>query len=345
MEQQPGPVNWAVHNPRPHPGMVEFWSWVAFAHGAETVCYFRWRQAPFAQEQMHAGLKRVDNSEATAFAEVKQVSGLFNQLGLNGTDGIPHEVAIVSDTTNQWVCEIEQQGQSFHHERVEFEYYSALRQLGVQVTFVSPEMPLDKFKLVIVPTMPIVPDAFIENCKNTQAHIVFGPRSGSKTDEFQFAPNLAPGKLQSLIPTKVLSVDTLRGDITESLSFEGAEKISNRWREELDNTAALEVVGAYEDASPAIVVKDNVTYVGTLTDGDTLKALLQSFATKAGVQTWDLPEDIRFAKRGEYGFLFNYCGEEKTMGAFAHEDFVKGTNVVGPFDFSVFKLADSLNAN
>ena len=46
MEQQPGPVNWAPYNPAPLPGMARLWAWEAFAHGAETVCYFRWRQAP-----------------------------------------------------------------------------------------------------------------------------------------------------------------------------------------------------------------------------------------------------------------------------------------------------------
>ena len=60
MEQQPGPVNWARYNPAPLPGMVRLWSLEAFAHGAEVVSYFRWRQAPFAQEQMHAGLLRPD---------------------------------------------------------------------------------------------------------------------------------------------------------------------------------------------------------------------------------------------------------------------------------------------
>ena len=56
MEQQPGPVNWAPWNPVPKPGMVRLWTWEALAHGADVVSYFRWRQAPFAQEQMHAGL-------------------------------------------------------------------------------------------------------------------------------------------------------------------------------------------------------------------------------------------------------------------------------------------------
>src|SRR6185436_1752930 len=61
MEQQPGPVNWARWNPSPAPGMVRLWAWEALAHGAEVVSFFRWRQAPFAQEQMHAGLNRPDN--------------------------------------------------------------------------------------------------------------------------------------------------------------------------------------------------------------------------------------------------------------------------------------------
>jgi beta-galactosidase len=64
MEQQPGPVNWAAYNPAPLPGMVRAWTWEAFAHGAEVVSYFRWRQAPFGQEQMHAGLQRPDRTDA-----------------------------------------------------------------------------------------------------------------------------------------------------------------------------------------------------------------------------------------------------------------------------------------
>ena len=74
MEQQPGPVNWAPSNPAPLPGMVRLWSWEAFAHGAECVSYFRWRQAPFAQEQHHAGLLRPDSADAPGLEEARQVA-------------------------------------------------------------------------------------------------------------------------------------------------------------------------------------------------------------------------------------------------------------------------------
>jgi len=75
MEQQPGPVNWAPWNPAPLPGMVRLWSWEAFAHGAGCVSYFRWRQAPFAQEQMHAGLNTPDNRLDIGGHEAARVAG------------------------------------------------------------------------------------------------------------------------------------------------------------------------------------------------------------------------------------------------------------------------------
>ena len=74
MEQQPGPVNWAPYNPVPLPGMVRLWTLEAFAHGAEVVSFFRWRQAPFGQEQYHSGLHLPNGEPDAACAEVAQLS-------------------------------------------------------------------------------------------------------------------------------------------------------------------------------------------------------------------------------------------------------------------------------
>ena len=74
MEQQPGPVNWAAYNPAPHPGAVRLWTFEAIAHGAEVVSYFCWRQAPFAQEQMHSGLNLPDRQPDVGAFEVCQTA-------------------------------------------------------------------------------------------------------------------------------------------------------------------------------------------------------------------------------------------------------------------------------
>ena len=67
-------MNLAPYNPEPLPGMVRVWKWEAFPNGAETVMYFRWRQAPMAQEQMHAGLLRPDSKDAPVIAEVRAIA-------------------------------------------------------------------------------------------------------------------------------------------------------------------------------------------------------------------------------------------------------------------------------
>ncbi|MGI4983555.1 MAG: beta-galactosidase, partial [Janthinobacterium lividum] len=131
MEQQPGPVNWADWNPAPLPGMVRLWSWEAFAHGAGCVSYFRWRQAPFAQEQMHAGLNTPDNRLDVGGSEAAQVAAEIGALRSAGATEVTPDarhpasgrVALVWDYESKWLFEIHPQGKDFHYPRFAFEYY------------------------------------------------------------------------------------------------------------------------------------------------------------------------------------------------------------------------------
>ena len=115
MEQQPGPVNWAPWNPDPLPGMARLWAWEAFAHGAEAVCYFRWRQAPFAQEQMHAGLLRPDSVPAPAYEEVAKVAREVQAMPTQGTGEA--KLGLVFDYASAWAWETQPQGRDFSYFR------------------------------------------------------------------------------------------------------------------------------------------------------------------------------------------------------------------------------------
>jgi beta-galactosidase len=337
MEQQPGPVNWGHHNPRPLPGMVRFWSWEAVAHGAQTICYFRWRQAPFAQEQMHAGIKRVDNSKSVAWYEAEQFRDELAQTGFDLNAPVQSEVAIIMTTENQWVSEIERQGDSFNQQRVEFEYYSALRQLGIDVDFISPQSDFSQYKLVVAPCLPIVNEDFVARCKASSAHFVFGPRSGSKTKELTFAPNLAPGLLQSLIPVKVASVETLREDCGETLLFNEHKYISKIWREELIDYDGLEVPARYHDRQAAVVANKQASYIASITDIAFLKALFRQYATTLSIHTYELPEDLRVSMRGNFGVLFNYADKPQRFVTSSNVEFVLGEENVPAYGVSVFK--------
>ncbi len=340
MEQQPGPVNWGTHNPRPMPGMVRLWSWEAVAHGASTICYFRWRQAAFAQEQMHAGIKRVDNSKSPAWFEAAQFNTELNLTGFDLNAEVVAKVAIVMDPHNQWVTEIERQGDSYNQQSVEFSYYSAWRKLGVNVDFITQQSDLQPYQLVIAPCLPIINDAFIERCQHANVHLIVGPRTGSKTSEFSLAHNLAPGKLQELIDIKVLSVETLRHDCGSTFEFLGNNYIAEKWNEELVVGADVDILADLENGYPAVVQNHKVTYIATLTDNEFLTALFTHIAKQHHIQTVLLPQDIRLALRGNYGVLVNYGGNEKEVALPYKVMCLLGSLSVEAYSVTVFKLID-----
>ncbi|MBO6503205.1 MAG: beta-galactosidase [Kordiimonadaceae bacterium] len=337
MEQQPGPVNWAPHNPRPAPGMVRFWSLEAFAQGAECVSYFRWRQAPFAQEQMHAGLKRPDNSKATAWAEVEQVRREIDALNVASSEKSKSRIAMVTDVEALWLSDIEQQGAGYDFRRVEFAYYCALRELGMDIDFVSADAGFSDYDLVIVPCLPSLSTDFISRCKSSGAKFVFGPRTGAKTPEFSVPASLPPGALQTELGVKVLSVETLRPDCPSTLSWQGKQYEATRWCEELEVVEGTEVVATYGDGSPAIVSNDQFIYMGTLTDDLFLRDFMRVLCTDLGLQPVDMSTDMRIVRRGGLTFAFNYSAEAQPAPAPNNAVFVLGQRNVGPRDVSAWK--------
>ena len=336
MEQQPGPVNWAENNPRPAPGMVRFWTLEAFAHGADCVCYFRWRQAPFAQEQMHAGLLRVDNSRTEAWPQIEQLKAELDYLKLAGRDMPRSRVAIVTSTESLWVSDIERQGGGYEFNRVQFSWYSALRALGVNVDFVTPQDELGKYALVLVPGLPVMKAAFIERCAKSSASFIFGPRTGAKTDEFGVPETLPPGPLQRLINIRVLAVETLREDCPESIRRNGRSYASIGWREQLDPGTA-EVLARYADASPALVRQGRFSYLATLTDAAFLRDFFLEACADAGIETFCWGEDLRVCRRGELHFAFNYSPRAQLLPLPAGTPLLLGDRLLQPRDVAVWK--------
>ena len=339
MEQQPGPVNWADNNPRPAPGMIRFWTIEAFAHGADCVCYFRWRQAPFAQEQMHAGILRPDNSKTEAWPEAQQAMLEVSKLDITHQTTQSASVAIITGVEGLWVSDIEKQGEAYDFNSVQFSYYSALRELGVTVDFISVDADFSPYALIIAPSLPIINSAFVEKCKNSSAEFVFGPRSGAKTSEFGYPADLPPGLLQTLLPIRVLSVETLREDFAEVLTWNGRQYESCRWREQLD-AANTEVIATYHNDEPAIVRSGQFTYLGTLTNRAFLLDFLQQQCEHNGVRTYRFDKDIRVVQRGALMFAFNYSEQPQVLPIAANTQWLLGNATVEPHGIAVWRAIE-----
>ena len=330
MEQQPGPVNWARHNPRPAPGMVRLWTWEAFAHGASVVSYFRWRQAAHAQEQMHAGLRRCDDTPAEAWDEVAQVAEELARLDLAALPAARAPVALMVDVEAQWLSEIERQGAGYDAVTVLVDHYRALRSLGLDVDVIGPRDDLAGYALVVVPGLAAPDPGLAERLRAAGCLILFAPRCGAKTAEFTQPEGLAPGPLRALIDLRVLSVETLRPDCAERFTWEGRTYLSQSWREAVEPGPGVEVLAHADDGLPALLRSGRTLYLTTLTDRAFLTDLIERLCTEAGIATQRLPPTLRLRRRGALSFAFNYAETSVEAPAPAGAGFVLGDRRIGP---------------
>lgn len=319
MEQQPGPVNWARFNPAPLPGMVRLWTLEAIAHGAEVVSYFRWRQAPFAQEQMHSGLLRPDRRDDVAADEVRRVATELDRLPLESFEGISRkpmqaDVALIFDYEGQWVTEIQPQGAGYSALRITFEWYSALRALGFDVDVVSAKADLSGYRLIALPCLPIVDEPLRSQLQRSAAQIVIGPRTGSKTSAFSIPEWLPPGTLQSLIPLKATRVESLREDL-----FERGEGLQvQRWLEHVETT--LHPEWRIDDGRGILYRQDRIRYLAAVLDNTSMRRLFSMIASDAGVSCRSLPDGVRLRRLGALQFAFNYSTQALSLREFVPRD-------------------------
>lgn len=335
MEQQPGPVNWAPHNPSPAPGMVRLWTWEALAQGAEVVAYFRWRQVPFAQEQMHAGLNRPDYAPDVGFYEVRRVAEELKDLELPPTGRSP--VALVYDPEAAWVYEIQPQGVEWSYLGLAYLFYSALRRLGLDVDFLPPGASLQGYSLVVVPSLPIVGGEALRAFKEAEGIVLFGPRTGSKTDTFQIPPELPPGPLQALLPLKVVRVESLPPGLGETVEGPLGKYTLGLWREWVESP--LEPLLCFGDGQGALFRSGRYLYLAAWPSGELLMALLGLLAGEAGLSLKPLPEGLRLRRRGPWVFAFNYGPEAVEAPAPEGARFLLGERRVPPCEVAVWEEA------
>jgi beta-galactosidase len=321
MEQQPGPVNWARHNPAPLPGMVRLWTWEAFAHGAEVVSYFRWRQVPFAQEQMHAGLNLPDSTEDIGGREARIVAKEIATLGPMPRCGRA-DVALVFSYESDWMTQVQPQGRGFRWIRFAFEMYSALRALGVDIDMVQPGDDLSGYKLVLVPPLLHADEDFVASVERSNATVLLLPRSGSKTRSITIPENLPPGPLQRLLPLQVTRVESLPPGATVAANIDGKRYTTSAWREFI--RTGLAPVATFEDGGGFWYRKNNIHYLAAWPDLPLLEHVLKTLAMEAGVATSVLPEGVRLQTRGDVTFAINYAAEPREAPAPAGASFVIG---------------------
>ena len=335
-EQQPGPVNWAAQNPSPAEGAVRLWIWLAFAHGAETILFFRWRQARFGQEQYHSALQLPDGTPDRASAEISRVAHERTRLPPSRRE--PSKVALVVDYLSRWATRILPQGREYSGEAIAADWYRAARELGTEIDIIGPESNLSPYSIVLIPDMMIGDPDFAFALAASNVHVLLGPRCGSRNSNFQAPEDSPPGAFRQLIDLKVRRVESLPDWHSEPVAYRGLTYQVAGWREwvESDELAIARFLAPPWPDSPAILQNQRVTYLAMLPEDGFLRQVMRDALERADIACEPTGDSLRIMRRGSLGFAFNFGNQAVRLEGKSDREFLIGSSDVGGVDLAVW---------
>lgn len=312
METEPAFVNWRSTNTALQKGQTRDIAWQDIGHGANTVEYWQWRANRNGQEQYHGILVGIDGKPAPVYAEVQQEGKEFEEAGeaLKGTT--PHsDVAVIESFDSRWAIDFQRHSAKFDPVRELLAFYDPLRTQSQAVDIVSPDAPLDGYKLVVAPALNVLPKSLADHLiayVKQGGHLVLGPRSGMKDGYDALNPQRQPGPLVGLLGGSVTQFYAL--DKNVPVSGEPGAGTANVWAETLETTSPETKVlmrygqgNGWLDGQPAVldrtVGNGSITYVGAWLDPHLMSTLTAEWLERAGVKpiVAGVPDGVEVCER------------------------------------------------
>ena len=163
MESSPSFTNWQPISKQKKPGIAELAALQTVAHGADSVLYFQWRASRGAEEKFHGAVVGHDGrQDARAFTETVQVGEKLGKLSEITAVQREKQALIVHDWQNKWAlegsCGPRNAGLGYWDELKR--HYNALARAGIAVEFGDETADLTGYRLVVVPMLYLLTDAF-----------------------------------------------------------------------------------------------------------------------------------------------------------------------------------------
>jgi beta-galactosidase len=332
METQPGAVNWSPLNNFLNRGEARAMAWQAIGHGADDVNYWQWRSALNGQEEIHGVLVGPDGTPVPFYDEAAQTAREFAQVesSFRGTTPVS-DVALLYSYDSHWAIQFQKHTDKYDDIGLLKSYYRALRKLSQSVDVVSAYAPLDGYKLVVAPSLNVLPKDLADHLADyvrKGGHLVLGPRSGMK-DEFNgLLAQRQPGFLADALGCRVEQYYALEKKFPVSGSWgSGSASI---WAEQLRSASPDgEVLLKYGksngwlDDQPAAITraygKGRITYIGAILDEKLTAAAAEWMTHKSGVTPvfGPIPDGVEVTRRvgdGKQVFiLINYAQEHREV--------------------------------
>ncbi|MGH9173427.1 MAG: beta-galactosidase, partial [Vicinamibacterales bacterium] len=305
MEQQAGQINWARTNPLPASGAVALWTAQAWAHGANVVSYFRWRAATIAQELMHSGLLRHDE---TLDRGGEEVAALDLRHLLN--EPITTPVVLLHDYESLWAYDLQPHNQRASYWGQFMLFYSALRSLGVDVDIRHPDSDLSGYRVIVAPALQLMSEPRARHLTSyaASAELNFGPRTAYRTMTGRVHEDGQPGPLRDLLGLSLLNFD----GIPDGSSVSAGGHAVTTWAESYRVTTGM-ATHRYDNGplsgQAAVVRHGPATTIGAWS-ATLIAEVLEATLQHAEIATQRLPDGVRRSRRGRYQVWVNFNPEE-----------------------------------
>ena len=226
MEQTPSSQNWQAVNALKRPGVLRLWSYLAIAHGADTVMYFQWRRSRGGPEKFHgAVVEHSGRTDTRVFREVAALGAELERLGdtIVGA-ATPARVALLFDWNNWWAID-DAAGpiRDKAYVATVCKHYNALWRRNVPVDVVFSDSDLSGYDVLLAPMLYMVKPgvaARIEALVERGGTFVTTYFSGI-ADETDLAFEGYPGPLRRVTGVWVEEIDALYERQTNQIVMAG----------------------------------------------------------------------------------------------------------------------------
>ena len=308
MEQQAGQINWAPYNPLPAPGAVSLWTAQGYAHGCDVISYFRWRAATVAQELMHSGLLRHDGTLDRGGVEIAglEIAGRTNAA-------VAARVVLLHDYESAWTYDAQPHQADVSYWRQMMLFYSALRELGVDVDIRHPDHDLSGYDLIVAPALQIVGEERAAHLAEAAERALFlaGPRTAYRTPTGRVHEDGQPGPLRQLLGCSLRNFDSMR----PGLHCHAGGHVVEMWAESYSLQGGDALI-RYDDGpqagEAAVVRHGNAVTLGAWSPA-LLRAVLTNLLAERDIPHGPLPQGVRLSRRGDAEIWMNFNEFEVTL--------------------------------
>src|SRR6266516_4408462 len=287
MEHSTSAVNWQARNLAKQPGQMRRNSLAHVARGADGVMFFQWRQSRAGSEKFHSAMVPHAGTQTKVWREVVSLGAELQRIAEVKGSRVDAEVALLWDWEAWWAVELDSHPSAdLSYLELVRDHHAALWRRGVTADLAHPTADLDRYKLVLAPSLYLVSDAAAANLRGfveAGGSLLVQFFSGIVDQHDQVRLGGHPGAFRDLLGVWVEELFPLPAGGGVRLDDGSTASL---WSE-LVHADGAEVLARYADGpvagGPAVTRNGSAWYVSTrLAPGD-LERLLGRVCDRAGV--------------------------------------------------------------